>query len=242
MTSIEEFSVSLANSLYCDRKRKMEYYNEFSDHLYELKNDFIGEGFDETEAEIRAIEVFGEKEDVSRTLNKELFYFDDYTRNIFKILFAVCAVFVFLCFAAEPFRSILRSVYYHGRLLTVEEISEEFSYLQYPERSKIEMNVVPFRKFYHNRISGVLRIQDFIKVLLFIPLGFFFHSLLDKKRLLKYIFSIIFIFSLELIQFWFSLGVGDIDDSISYFIGFAIGMASYRFMVSVLRMTSQIKL
>jgi len=239
MTSIEKYSLSLVNALKCNRKRKIEYFNEFADHIEESKLDLIRKGYEEKEAESMAINLFGNKKDITVSLNKELFYFGNVTRNIFIILLSVYLFFLCFCFVLEPFRSILQCSYSKGRILNYNEvcniIENSFKY----KRGSMDMNIIPFKTVFSN---FSLSFWNYYKIIIFMPFGFFFSAILYRKRFLKYMISISFIFGIELIQHYFSLGVGDIDDSLNYFTGFISGILVYRLMVIFLSNTFKINL
>ena len=66
---------TIIGGLKISKEKKEELADEFRDHLESLKSEFIKDGFSEVESIKRAIERFGESNDIKKKLHKSLFSF-----------------------------------------------------------------------------------------------------------------------------------------------------------------------
>lgn len=70
-------------------------------------------------------------------------------------------------------------------------------------------------------------------ILMYIPLGYLINVNLNLKFITKIISGIVFIFSIELIQFIFRLGVFDINDILLNTLGLLIGVFLYEIYIRI---------
>jgi len=75
MYEFDTYINTIIGGLKISKEKKEELAEEFRDHLGSLKSEFIKDGFSEVESIKRAIERFGESNDIKKKLHKSLFSF-----------------------------------------------------------------------------------------------------------------------------------------------------------------------
>lgn len=79
-------------------------------------------------------------------------------------------------------------------------------------------------------------------IVLFIPLGVYFTLFNHDKRIYKNVLWVFLIsLSVEVVQFIFKIGIGDIDDVILNCFGGFIGIAAYRILLLIFKEVSKVR-
>ncbi|WP_343248330.1 VanZ family protein [Diplocloster hominis] len=115
----------------------------------------------------------------------------------------------------------------------------------HPARS---LNLVPFRSII-NYLSGRDQIMHTFalsnvlgNIVLFIPLGIYLTLFHRDKRIFKNLLWIVIIsLTVEIIQYTFRLGIGDIDDIILNSLGGFLGIAAYRMLLLIFKDTGKVR-
>lgn len=98
MYEFDTYINTIIGDLRISKKRKEELTYEFKDHLESLKSEFIKNGFSEGESIKRAIERFGESNDIKKKLHKSLFCF----RNSGNVIFGSVITLIMIIFSFLP--------------------------------------------------------------------------------------------------------------------------------------------
>lgn len=111
-----------------------------------------------------------------------------------------------------------------------------------------DFNFVPFHTISNYLFGGfdvswsVASSNVFGNILVFIPLGIYFHVFKRNMKVSRSLLSIFLIsLSVEIIQYVFGIGASDIDDIILNFCGGAIGILLYKLLYLVLKNANRVK-
>lgn len=85
MHEFDAYINEIIESLKIDKKQKIEMSEEFNDHLYMLKKEYIESGMTEENAVKKAIEVFGNSIDLKKCLSQSTTNY----KTIYNILFGI---------------------------------------------------------------------------------------------------------------------------------------------------------
>ena len=98
-------------------------------------------------------------------------------------------------------------------------------------------NIIPFKSIYEYLAGDDLVVRAFAvsnvlgNIVIFIPLGIYltlFNHLAKRRKIILSVF--VFSMLVEVIQYTFKLGIGDIDDVILNVLGGAIGVSIYQLL------------
>lgn len=103
MYEFDTYINSIIGGLKISKKRKAELADEFRDHLESLKSEFIKNGFSEGESIKRAIERFGESNDIKKKLHKTLSGF----RNSGNVIFGAVITLIMIIFSYLPMGGVI---------------------------------------------------------------------------------------------------------------------------------------
>lgn len=98
MHEFDSYISSIVDNLKINKKKKAELTHEFRDHLELLKTEFLNNGFTNEEARQKAIESFGETNNLKKKLNASMSTF----RSLSNILIGVLIVLVSIVFCYIP--------------------------------------------------------------------------------------------------------------------------------------------
>lgn len=115
----------------------------------------------------------------------------------------------------------------------------------HPERA---LNLLPFHAIVDYMAGGSRVLQSFAfinlvgNIVIFVPLGVYLTMFSRSKTVCKNLLAV-FVFSLivEIIQYTFKLGIGDIDDIILNCLGGFIGIGIYQLLLRALRDTAKVR-
>ncbi len=89
MSEFDSYINTIIGGLRVNKKKKEEIAEEFKDHLESLKSEFTKNGFTEDESINRAIDRFGESNDIKKKLQKS---FKDFRYAIFVAVIALIMI------------------------------------------------------------------------------------------------------------------------------------------------------
>lgn len=239
--SIETYIDQIVSELTCEEKEKREIVDEMKDHLYLLKNEYLEQGLSDEAAARKALESFGEQEQLKNGYQESLFPF----YRPFKIgAWILFGLYAFIVLFKLLFLRIIVRILDYARL----DDPEYNRYFFYPPDSKeffdlnvwqLNTNIVPFQSTinyingsYHTNLDVILN-NTIGNMLIFLPLGIFLPILYKNFRSLTKVLvgSLLISFIIEILQFVSQLGQFDIDDiilnSIGSIIGFMLVKATY---------------
>ena len=98
MYEFDTYINTIIGGLKISKEKKEELADEFRDHLESLKSEFIKDGFSESESIKRAIERFGESNEIKKKLHKSLFSF----RNSGNVIFGAVITLIVIIFSFIP--------------------------------------------------------------------------------------------------------------------------------------------
>lgn len=226
MNKINKYISKILNNIDVDKKTKCELRKEFTDHLIELKSEYLNKGYSEKDSIELAIKDFGKDEDLSDTFNNDINKTATFNKKIIVILLFIVYLVPFI-----------------GRFIYTsswDASAMRFSFT----------NIIPFSKIYRilhsiyfNTVdySNYLWIQDqIILILLFIPIGIFIPLLANNinsfyNNLKLYI---LITCSLQIIKFILGIGVGNIDYALLHLLGCILG---YLIFNGSIKITNTIK-
>ncbi len=116
-----------------------------------------------------------------------------------------------------------------------------FNYIFDAERTITRSyNLIPFKSIMVFIGGGVFSSHDasniFGNIVLFIPLGVYVRAIRKHSGFLKSLLTVIItVVAVEIIQFAFGLGAGDVDDIILNSFGGLIGIAAYSLIFKILK-------
>lgn len=206
MEKFKSYIDSITKELSCTASEKQELAEEFADHLYLLKQEYIEKGFMEEEAVNMAIHTFGENHNLGKELQKSMF----------------------------PFRKIINSLLWAIFIFYSMAVVFELFLKRIPDRDsffRTNYNLIPFYSLtdyivHFDRFNfDIWFFNIFGNVILFIPFGFFIPLLFRKVKGLRKITYAACLASLgiEILQFLTRLGQLDVDDIILNVLGGMLG-------------------
>lgn len=208
-----------------DAKREM--YEEFHDHLEQLRQGYLAEGAQDAHAVKLAIADFGESNLVGELMN------DAVTPN--RLWLRIAGWLAFSFYALVVVYELLLNP---SRLLGIRSYYQSF---------KLKPNTTPFRSIreyaygYHHYNFDIWFFNLFGNVLLFVPLGFLLPILFSKARRfpMTVLWSLLASLAIELTQYATHLGSFDVDDLILNALGGAIGYAAWAVTASGWRLAQR---
>ncbi|QYR22326.1 VanZ family protein [Paenibacillus sp. sptzw28] len=235
MSHIQRYLQQISSNLDCDSSTKKELIEEFQDHLKLLKKEYMEKGLSEDIAEKCAVFDFGEYKPLQQKLNQTLNPFKIILKVTQWLFLGIYTWFILMACFIGKFDNLsyidnaergvtLRfnwgaNLYPNHNLIPLKGIDQEIvsSIFWVARRNAFDIT-------FFNTALGV--------VLLFIPLGFFLPVLFKVNTLKKILtYSVVMGVSMELLQFITHTGIVDVNDTLFYVIGSAIGW----FMFSSIR-------
>ncbi|MCM3626250.1 VanZ family protein [Paenibacillus glycanilyticus] len=209
MNSFEEYLNQILQNIDASDETKRELYEEFLDHLEQLRKSYVTDGVQDAHAIKLAISDFGHSELVGGLINKAI----SQNRKWIQAL----VWFVFTSYA-------LIAVY--QLFLTQTRLIQHSMEQPHP-------NLIPFQSIlqyangYPNYNFDTWFFNLFGNVLLFVPLGFLLPILFAKARRFSttIVWTILVSLTIELTQLGTRLGSFDVDDLILNVLGGLIGFA-----------------
>lgn len=223
MNSFEDYLNKILKNIDASAETKRELYEEFLDHLEQLRTSYVTDGVQDAHAIKLAIADFGESERVGSLINKAVSPNRKWLRAL---VWSVSATYVLVV------------VYHlflgHSRLILRS--------LEAPHP-----NLTPFKSIlmyangYHHYNFDTWFFNLFGNVLLFVPLGFLLPFLFAKIRLFStaIVWTMLASLAIELTQLATRLGFFDVDDLILNVLGGAIGYAVWTMAAAGWRFTLQ---
>lgn len=98
MYEFDTYINTIIGGLKISKEKKEGLAEEFKDHLESLKSEFIKDGFSEGESIKRAIERFGESNDIKKKLHQSLFSI----RNSGNVIFGAAITLIMIIFSFLP--------------------------------------------------------------------------------------------------------------------------------------------
>ncbi|BDR65699.1 VanZ family protein [Clostridium tetani] len=227
MNKINKYISKVLNNIDVDKKTKCELRKELTDHLIELKSEYLNKGYSEKDSIELAIKDFGKDEDLSDTFNNDINKTVTFNKKIIVIL-------LFIVYLVP---SIGRFIY----TSSWDASAMRFSFT----------NIIPFSKIYpiiykiYFNNADYLWIQDqIILILLFIPIGIFIPLLTNNinsfyNNLKLYI---LITCSLQLIKFILGIGVGNIDYALLHLLGCILGYLIFNSSIKIINTIKKVVL
>ncbi|WP_160672226.1 VanZ family protein [Clostridium sp. C8-1-8] len=226
MNGFRDYINDILKDILTDSSSKKDIADEIEDHLNMLKQEFISQGFSESEAVEMAIKNFGEIKKIKKNYAN--------TYNTFSRTTSILAAILFTMYM----------------LMFIQ-----VSFLRYKGEVTFDtINLVPFKSIYFyltnfNHINNSTWFSAlFGPVIAFIPFGFLIPVIVNKIKNANSIalVSLAFAIFTEVLQHITKLGVADIDDVMSAIIGSLVGYALLKLMVKIIltikKLVSNLKL
>lgn len=235
--TIETYIDEIVSRLNCNEEEKIEIIDEIRDHLYLLKNEYIDAGFNNEQATEKALESFGEHEQLTNGLQDSLSPFFKVFKIGAWILFGLYSFIILFMLLFQRILFRITDFYRNGDTFNIYvyipmESEGLFEYL------KFNSNIIPFQNTI-GYLTGADRFNiDIIisntlgNILIFLPLGIFLPLLFEKysKFTKVLIASTIISFSIEVLQITLQIGQFDIDDIILNVVGSIIGFFFFKML------------
>lgn len=223
MNSFEEYLNQVLQKIDASAETKAELYDEFLDHLEQLRRSYVSDGVQDAHAIKLAIADFGESKLVGGLINEAVSPYRKWLQALSWILFSSYAMIVIYQLFLTQTRHILRDAGQHIYNLTPFQ-----SILQYANR----IQHYPFDYWFFNLFGNVL---------LFVPLGFLLPILFAKARRFSttIVWTMLASLTIELTQLGTRLGSFDVDDLILNVLGGSIGYAVWTMAAAGLRIALQ---
>lgn len=214
MNSFDTYLKHILQNVDVSARIKRDLYEEFLDHLEQLRKSYVADGAQDAHAIKLAIADFGESGLLGDLMNRAVSPNRKWLQALAWCVFAAYAVVV---------------VY---QLLLSQSRSMQYSYwTQWAPHP----NWIPFRSIleyangYEHYNFDTWFFNLFGNVLLFVPLGFLLPILIAKARRFSTIivWSLLVSLAIELTQLGTRRGVFDLDDLILNILGGAIGYAAW---------------
>ncbi|MDQ0115616.1 VanZ family protein [Paenibacillus harenae] len=226
MNPFEEYLIKILQNVDASAETKRELYEEFLDHLEQLRSSYVNDGVQDKNAIKLAIADFGESGLVGSLINKAVSPNRKWLQAVVWSVFTTYALVVVYQLLLSPSRLLQR---------------------QHRWEWALPPNLTPFRSilqyangFQHYNFD-IWFFNLFGNVLLFIPLGFLLPILFAKARRFSttIVWSMLASLAIELTQFGARLGSFDVDDLILNVLGGAIGYAVWTMAAVGWRLTLQ---
>jgi glycopeptide antibiotics resistance protein len=238
----ESYINQIVNDLDCNNAEKQDIRDEISDHLKLLRQEYIEKGLTNAEATHKAIELFGDTNQIQNGYKKSLSPYN----KIFKIsTWILFSLFSFIIMWKLILERVIQRLYDHF----VNGISynryfsnpaESTSYFDITVWEK-NANIIPFRTIF-NYIVGfehynfnIIIDNTLGNVLIFFPLGIFLPILFKRYTTFNraVTVSLITSFIIEALQLILRIGQFDIDDVILNGIGSIIGFLVVKLIIKI---------
>lgn len=224
MNPFDKYLTQVLQKVDASIETKRELYEEFLDHLEQLRMSYVNDGLQDAHAVKLAIADFGESGLVGDLMNKSV----------------------------SPYRKWLKPLAWFVSMMYVLVVVYQllFSGLRLMQRSREwapPPNLTPFRSIqqyangFHHYNFDTWFFNLFGNVLLFVPLGFLLPILFVKTRRFSAIitWSILASLTIELTQLGTRLGYFDVDDLILNALGGVIGYVVWTMAVEGWRIIAQ---
>lgn len=229
--SIEGYVKNLVNDLKCDEKEKLEIEEEFLDHLFMLKDDYLLEGFSETKAIEMAIDSFGKESRIRKGMQDSLVPLYRFVHFGIWCLF-LCYTYVLLTeLLIKRILTDLRNIPLgdgHSNFMPYlrSDISIFDKYV-----FSLNTNFFPFKNISHYILNhnnfnlDIVLYNTLGQILVFIPIGIFLSLLFNQLKLLRKLQIIVAAAStIEISQYILKAGQFDVDDILLYTMGGLVGI------------------
>ncbi|GAE33297.1 VanZ family protein [Halalkalibacter akibai] len=230
MSYINHYLEKLTSGLNCDEKTKQDLLDEFSDHLFLLKKEYLEQGLSDENAEKCAVLDFGEQSHIQSELEKTLNPFNKILKGTIWLTFCVYIWFIVMVAFIGKFDVLVN----HDRGVTLR-----FDWGIYSNH-----NLIPLKNI-HNEIyqsifwvstRNVFDITFFTTILggmlMFIPLGIFLFILFKINTFAKAILYVLLVgIMIEGVQLLTGTGTLNVNDVFFYLIGSTIGW----FLLNIIR-------
>lgn len=223
MNSFEEYLNQILQNIDASAETKRELYEEFLDHLEQLRRSYVTDGAQDAQAIKLAIADFGESELVGGLINKAVSPNRKWLQALSWFVFTSYALIVVYQLFLSQTRLIQRSMEQpHPNLTPFQSI------LQYANG-------------YQNYNFDTWFFNLFGNVLLFVPLGFLLPILFAKawRFSTTIVWTMLASLTIELTQLGTRLGSFDVDDVILNVLGGSIGYAVWTMAAAGWRLTLQ---
>ena len=223
MNSFEEYLTKMLQHIDASSETKRELYDEFLDHLEQLRRSYVTDGVQDEHAIKLAIADFGESNLIGGLINKAVSPNQKWVKTLSWFFFTSYAVIVVYQLLLSQSRLILRNM---------EQPYPNFIPFQ---------TILQYANGYHHYNFDIWFFNLFGNVLIFVPLGFLLPILFTKARRFKTTIEWTMLVSLtiELTQIGIRLGSFDVDDLILNVLGGSIGYAVWTMVAAVWQLISQ---
>ncbi|QNK58544.1 VanZ family protein [Paenibacillus sp. PAMC21692] len=209
MNSFEEYLNKILQKVDASAETKRELYEEFLDHLEQLRRSYVTDGVQDAHAIKLAIADFGESGLVGGLINKSVLPYRKWLLALSWFVFTSYSLIIVYQLLLSQSRLILR----HTELPNPNFIPFQ-TILMYANRYQS----YNFDTWFFNLFGNVL---------LFVPLGFLLPILFAKARRfsMSIVWTMLASLTIELTQLGARLGSFDVDDLVLNVLGGAIGYA-----------------
>lgn len=224
--SIETYIKHIITTLKCSEEEKVEIEEELKDHLYLLKNEYLEDGYSETEAIKKAINTFGEENKIRKGLQNSispLYKFVNYGTWLLFLFYTYVLLSELLIKRIIINQNVGGPSYYLMPYIYDINIFDKDIFL-------LNTNFIPFRNISnyiinHNSFNlDIVLYNTLGNILIFLPLGIFLPLLFRNVKLFKALTVFIMVsLIIELLQYPLEVGQTDIDDIILRSIGGVVG-------------------
>ncbi|MGN7472226.1 VanZ family protein [Brevibacillus sp. SAFN-007a] len=225
---LEEYVDQVVHGLPCSRREKQDVKDELLDHVTNMKQELMEEGYAEQEAVALAIRRFGPADELSRQLSVSMPLLDKYVRKWVLALFG-------LYVAACGYLLLLSPDRWHRRTFTLEWKERMLRYGA-AEYAQIFQNTKPLRTlfdyvFHYEHYNAYTIAYNLLgNIVLFMPLGLLLPLLFAAFQNVHRVFFTALFASLtvEFLQFLLALGSFDVDDLLLNVLGGLGGYGLFR--------------
>ncbi len=223
MNSFEEYLNQILQNIEASAETKRELYEEFHDHLEQLRRSYVTDGVQDAYAIKLAIADFGESGLVGGLINKAVSPYRKWLQALSWFVFTSYALIVVYQLLLSQSRLILRNM---------EQPNPNLAPFQ---------TILLYANGYQHYNFDTWFFNLFGNVLLFVPLGFLLPILFAKARRfwMAIIWTMLASLTIELTQLGTRLGSFDVDDVILNVLGGSIGYAVWIMAAFGRRLTLQ---
>jgi len=206
----------ILKSLDCNTTEKEELYYEFMDHLDSLKNEYLIKGYSEKKAIEHSIRDFGKENMVSTELNKSISRTQKVINKAMKTTW-----WLYVAILAKLLLWPGRAMFPPQRSINLEPFKQIMTYI-------VRYGHYNFDTWFNNLFGNVI---------IFIPFGLLLPICLRKGNSLisNLYWTLMLSFFIEAAQYYFYVGIFDVDDIILNVIGGFIGFIVYKALLVVLK-------
>lgn len=241
--TIEAYIRKIVSELNCDEHEKSEMTEEMIGHILLLKQEFLEQGFSDSESTQKALQSFGDEKSIEEGFQHSIFPYYKMFRKINWLLFGIYSLIVLsnLLFLRILSRIINYKFDFNQYFYISPESNGFFDLATWQQNS----NLIPFGNTFEYLMGADKFNVDIIinntlgNVLIFIPLGIFLPILFKKYQSFTQLFvgSMIITFIIEVLQFFLQIGQFDIDDIILNTIGAAVGFLIIKLLMRVAKLS-----